>query len=76
LKDLLLYLAKSLVTNPDAVKVIESEKDGRLTLILEVEEGDRGRVIGRSGKTANAIRTVINAAAGKGDRKIGVEIAE
>ncbi len=76
MKELLEYLAKSLVTHPDAVRISEVDREGRLTLRLEVADDDRGRVIGRSGKTAMAIRTLVGAVAAREGRSVNVEIAE
>lgn len=76
MKELLEFLAKSLVTHPDAVKVTQSEREGRVLLRLEVAEEDRGRVIGRSGKTAMAIRTLVGAVAAREGRSVSIEIAE
>ena len=72
MKEWLLFVVKNLVTHPDRVQVTETEKDGRITLVLEVDPEDRGRVIGRQGKTANAIRTL----AGASGKTVNIEIAE
>ena len=64
MRELLEFLARSLVENPDAVEVTEVEEiDGEVVLELEVAEDDLGRVIGRGGRVANALRTVMKAAA-------------
>lgn len=76
MKELLEYLARALVTRPDAVRVTEAQREGRTTLILEVAEEDRGRVIGRSGKTAGALRTLVGAVAAREGKSISIEIAE
>jgi predicted RNA-binding protein YlqC (UPF0109 family) len=70
------YIARSLVDDPDAVEVTESS-DGRTTVLrLHVAPGDMGKVIGRGGRTARAIRAVVRvAAAGTGD-SVMVEIAD
>jgi len=74
-RDLLEYLARGLVEHPDAVEVIESsEPDGSVVLELSVDEGDYGSVIGRGGRTAQALRTVIKVAAR--DRRVFVDIVD
>jgi predicted RNA-binding protein YlqC (UPF0109 family) len=76
-RDLLLYLARALVDHPDRVKVEEFEEDdGTLVLELSVAEDDYGQVIGRGGRTAQALRTVIKAAAVKDNRRVLVDIVE
>lgn len=63
MSDLVLVIAKSLVDNPDEVTVTEEEIDGDVYLELSVAESDMGKVIGKQGKIAKAIRTVLKAAA-------------
>jgi hypothetical protein len=76
-KDLLEYLAKGLVEHPDAVQVTEIEEDdGTIVLELSVDEDDYGSVIGRGGRTANALRTVMKAAAVKEQRRVFVDIVD
>ena len=66
-----------LVSDPEAVKVDEfSEDDGTLVLELSVGEDDYGRIIGRGGRTANALRTIIKAAAVKERRRVLVDIVD
>ena len=74
--DLLEYLARGLVDEPDAVRVEEAEEDGALVLRLHVAPDDVGKVIGRGGRIARALRTVVRAAATRSDRRVLVEIAE
>ncbi len=76
MKDLLLTIAKGLVENPDAVTVEEeSSADGEaIVLHLHVAEEDMGRVIGKQGRIAKAMRTVMRAAATRQDVKVSVEI--
>ena len=77
MKDLLEYLAKGLVEHPDAVQVTEVEEDdGTLVLELSVDEDDYGSVIGRGGRTAMALRTVVKAAAAKEQRRVFVDIVD
>jgi uncharacterized protein len=76
-KDLLEYLAKGLVEHPDAVQVTEVEEDdGTIVLELSVDGDDYGSVIGRGGRTAQALRTVIKAAAVKEQRRVFVDIVD
>ncbi len=74
MKDLLETIARALVQNPDDVKVVEENKDGEIVLTLSVNEQDMGKVIGRSGRIAKAIRSVMSAAASKADVKVSVDI--
>ena len=74
MKEVLEIIAKSLVENPDEVTVSEIEKDGSLTLELRVADGDMGKVIGKQGRIAKAIRTVVKAAASREDKHVSVEI--
>jgi predicted RNA-binding protein YlqC (UPF0109 family) len=76
MKELVQYLAKSLVNNPDAVEVKESEADAASVFELKVAKDDLGRIIGKQGRTAKSIRTILNAAASKTNRKVVLEIIE
>src|SRR5262245_6695269 len=77
LRELLDYLARLLVDHPDKVQVEEYEEDdGTLVLELSVDEDDYGQVIGRGGRTAQALRTVVKAAAVKDNRRVLVDIVE
>ncbi len=76
MKDLLVYIAKSLVDNPDSVNVVETEKDGALVLELHVAPEDMGKVIGKHGRIAKEIRSVIKAASLKDNIKVTVEIVD
>ena len=77
MQDLLEYLAKALVDDPDAVRVESfDEDDGSIVLELSVGEEDYGQVIGRGGRTANALRTVLKAAAVKEGRRVFVDIVD
>jgi predicted RNA-binding protein YlqC (UPF0109 family) len=76
-RELLVYLASSLVERPDEVRVEELEEDdGTLVLELSVAEDDYGKIIGRGGRTAQALRTVVKAAAVKDNRRVLVDIVE
>lgn len=74
LKEVLYGIARAIVDNPDEVKVTESEDDDIITLTLNVAESDMGLVIGRQGRIAKAIRTVMKAAASTVSKKVNVEI--
>ena len=63
MKELLEFLAREIVDDPDAVQVTESSDDRGVSLTLKVAPDDMGKVIGRSGRTARAMRTVVRAAA-------------
>jgi uncharacterized protein len=76
-RDLLEYLAKALVDHPEKVKVEEFEEEsGALVLELAVDEDDYGHVIGRGGRTAQALRTVVKAAGSRQDRRVLVDIVD
>jgi len=70
------FLAKGLVDEPDKVRVESVENDGRVTLRLSVDQPDMGKVIGRSGRTARALRTLIRAAGVRANVGTHVEIVE
>ena len=76
MKELVQYLARSLVNNPEAVEVKEIQSDTASVLELRVAKEDLGRIIGKQGRTARSIRTILNAAASKANRKVVLEIVE
>lgn len=76
MKDLLEVIAKSLVDNPEEVQVTESESENILRLELRVSPEDIGKVIGRQGRIARAIRTLIKADAVKSNKKVYVDIIQ
>lgn len=76
MKDLVTFIATSLVDDPAAVQVAETEGDGVVVLELRVAKEDLGKVIGKQGRTARAIRSLLSAAAGKDNRKARLEIME
>jgi predicted RNA-binding protein YlqC (UPF0109 family) len=76
LKDLVEYLAKALVDNPEEVKVTEVEGESATVLELSVAKTDLGKVIGRQGKTARAMRTILGASSAKLGKKSILEIVE
>ena len=74
--ELVEYLARRLVEHQDEVAVDEVDEDGMLVIRLRVAPDDLGRVIGRGGRIARALRTVIRAAGVHGDRRVTLEIVE
>jgi uncharacterized protein len=73
---MLLFLTQSLVEDRDAVQVEELEEDGDLVYEITVNEDDLGRVIGKGGRVANALRTVAKAAAVREERRVLVDILD
>jgi predicted RNA-binding protein YlqC (UPF0109 family) len=76
MSELLAYLARELVDEPDAVRVETEERDEGVVLVLHVAEGDVGKVIGRNGRIARALRTLVRAASPRDGRRVFVEIAD
>lgn len=76
MKELVHYLATSLVKDPAAVEVQETESADGFVLRLKVAKEDRGRIIGKQGRTAKSIRALVHAAAALTDRKVTLEISE
>ena len=76
MKDLVLYIAKALVDNPGKVEVKEVAGEKATVIELKVDEGDRGKVIGKEGRIIKSIRTIINSASAKMDKRATVEIIE
>ena len=76
MKDLIILIAKNLVDNPDEVSVTETETDKNVTFELRVAPDDMGKVIGKQGRIANSIRSVVKAAAYKHDKRVFVEIVQ
>ena len=74
LKETLINIAKAIVDHPDDVNVLETEEDNKITLVLNVAECDMGMVIGKGGKIAKAIRTVMRAAANADGKEVSVVI--
>ena len=74
MKDLILFLAKSLVENPDAVQVTETEGPDSIILELNVAPEDMGKVIGKQGRIAKAIRSVLKAATPRDSKLVFLEI--
>ncbi len=76
-RELLEYLTKAIVDRPDKVKIEEFEEDsGTLVLELSVDDDDYGQIIGRGGRTASAIRTVVKAAGARQDKRVLIDIVD
>lgn len=76
MKELIEFIAKSLVDNPDAVTVTEVQGDKATVFELRVGKGDLGKVIGKQGRTARSMRTLLNAAASRSGKRAVLEILE
>ena len=76
MKELVEVIAKSLVDNPDEVVVTETENDRAIVVELRVAQSDMGKVIGKQGRIAKAIRSVVKAAASKEEKKVIVDIVQ
>jgi predicted RNA-binding protein YlqC (UPF0109 family) len=74
--ELLAYLARELVDDPEAVRVEQEERDDALVLVLHVAPDDIGKVIGRQGRIARSLRTLVRASAARDGRRVLVEIAD
>lgn len=74
MKELLLTIARALVEQPDEVSVTEQLEDDAIVLLLTVAPDDKGRIIGKQGKIASALRVVVKAAAGQNEKKVVVKI--
>ena len=74
MKELVEVIAKALVAHPEEVSVNEKNEGRTIVLELHVAEGDMGKVIGKQGRIAKAIRSVVKAAAAKEDKKVVVDI--
>ena len=76
MKELLTYIAQNLVDHPDQVDVKEVDCDGELVLELRVAPEDMGKVIGRQGRIAKEIRTIVKSVAQRAGQKVSVEIVD
>jgi hypothetical protein len=74
MKELIEYIAKSIASHPEDVKVTEEQEDGRIVFRLEVAEDDKGKVIGRQGRVAQSIRVLLRVAAVKQGTRAVLEI--
>ena len=76
MKELLLYVAKNLVDQPDAVRVTQSESEEGIQLELHVASEDMGKVIGRQGRIAKEIRTIVKTVAQRSGERVTVDIVD
>ena len=76
MKDLLIYIAQNLIDKPDQVTVDEIESESETVYRLRVAPGDVGKVIGRQGRIAKEIRTLVKSVAQRSGRRVSVEIAD
>ena len=76
MKELVEVIAKSLVDNPDEVVVTETENGEEILIELKVASSDMGKIIGRQGRIAKAIRSVVKAASSKSEKKVVVDIVQ
>ena len=76
MKELIEFLARSLVDEPEAVRVEEEQEEGRIVLRLYVAEADMGKVIGKQGRIANAMRDLLKVAAARQGTRASLEIGD
>jgi uncharacterized protein len=76
MKDLIDYIARSLVDNPTQVMVNQERKSGKITLELRVAKEDMGRIIGKGGKVANAMRVLLRVAAAREGKQVSLDVIE
>jgi predicted RNA-binding protein YlqC (UPF0109 family) len=76
MREFLEYIAKQLVDNPDAVSLTEEEKEGRTVFKLKVGEADVGKIIGKKGRTAQAMRVLLSAVAAKNGKRAILEVLD
>ena len=74
LDNLVAYIARALVEHPDQVEVNSDERGGAITLELTVAQGDMGRVIGKGGRIANAMRTLVRVAAMREGKRVSLDV--
>lgn len=76
MRDFIEYIAKQLVDNPEAVSLLDEEKDGKIVFKLKVGEADVGKIIGRKGRTAQAMRVLLSAVAAKNGKRAILEVLD
>ena len=76
MRDFIEYIAKQLVDNPNAVSLIDEEKEGKIVFKLKVGEDDVGKIIGRKGRTARAMRVLLSAVAAKNGKRAMLEVLD
>ncbi len=76
MRDFIEYIAKQLVDNPNDVSLIDEEKEGKIIFKLKVGEADVGKIIGRKGRTAQAMRVLLSAVAAKNGKRAMLEVLD
>ena len=76
MREFIEYIAKQLVDNPEAVSLIDEEKQGKIVYKLKVGEADVGKIIGRKGRTAQAMRVLLSAVAAKNGKRAMLEVLD
>lgn len=76
MREFIEYIAKQLVDNPDAVSIVDEEKEGKIVFKLKVGEADVGKIIGRKGRTAQAMRVLLSAVAAKNGKRAILEVLD
>jgi uncharacterized protein len=76
MKELVAYIAQSLVDHPSEVKTVQTDEEDSITIELTVAQDDLGKIIGKQGRTARAIRSILAAAAGKENKRSRLDILE
>ena len=76
MREFIEYIARQLVDNPDAVSLIDEEKEGKVIYKLKVGEADVGKIIGRKGRTAQAMRVLLSAVAAKNGKRAMLEVLD
>jgi predicted RNA-binding protein YlqC (UPF0109 family) len=76
MKDFIHFVVEALVDNPDKIEITEQDNDDAIIYALKVDQADLGKVIGKQGRTAKAIRTILNAASVKKGKKMVLKIIE
>lgn len=76
MREFIEYIARQLVDNPDAVTLVDEEKEGRIIYKLKVGEADIGKIIGRKGRTAQAMRVLLSAVAAKNGKRAMLEVLD
>jgi predicted RNA-binding protein YlqC (UPF0109 family) len=74
MKELIMTMAQALVDQPDAVTVTEKEEEDAIVYMLDVAQEDKGKIIGKQGKIASAIRSIVKAASANSEKKVVVKI--
>ncbi len=76
MREFLEFIAKQLVDNPDSVRITEEEKDGKVIFKIKVSQPDVGKIIGKQGRTAQAIRVLLSAVAAKNGKRAILEVED